>query len=119
MSTESKSPTDVSHPQVGVPASDAGAPEMPTNGAPGNPREAQLRARIGQLEAALADTARCLDDAEGRAAELLAARARIRELEDELASTTQRLEVIVTSKSWRLTTPLRRAVARSRRAAAR
>ena len=62
--------------------------------------EAQLRARVAELEAQLADVARCLEAAENRAAELLAARDALREAERKLA-------VISATRSWRLTAPVR------------
>jgi hypothetical protein len=73
--------------------------------------EIRLRARIEQLETALLDAARCLEDAERRAAEVLA-------MERELGPArvaVRKLEVIEASRSWRLTTPLRRYAARARR----
>ncbi len=70
--------------------------------------EIQLRARVEQLEAALEDAGRCLEDAERRAAELLASRARVEYLERKLA-------LMVASRSWRLAAPLRNEMTRARR----
>jgi hypothetical protein len=111
MSTERGDPLHVPEPQLSVLGSDQTG--LPLAGEPApEPEsgrvEAQLQGRIAQLEAAVTDLGRCLEDAEQRAAELEATRARAAALEEKLA-------VVVTSRSWRLTTPLRRAVQRARR----
>jgi hypothetical protein len=72
------------------------------NGGTTNARiEVQLRAQLADLEARVADLSRCLEDAEQRAGELLTMQAWAALLE-------QRMAVILSSRSWRLTTPLRR-----------
>ena len=87
--------------------------------------EARLRGQVAELEARLADVARCLEDAEQRAAELLAVSERVRQLEAELAAARAetdrvRLELerrhaaITSSRSWRMTGPLRSAARRAR-----
>jgi hypothetical protein len=111
MSTESGVPTNLPDPSVEV----RRAVPAPSKGAPASSQEAQLRARIAQLEAALADSGRCLEDAEQRAGRLLEAQARIRTLEDDLAVLERTLKAVAASKSWRLTAPLRRLLARTRR----
>jgi hypothetical protein len=80
---------------------------VPNGRVQSNRIEADLRARLTELEARLADVSRCLEDAEQRAGELLATQARAALLE-------QRIAVILTSRSWRLTTPLRRGMKRAR-----
>jgi len=62
--------------------------------------EAQLRARVAELEAQLTEVARCLEAAENRAAELLAVHDALREAERKLA-------VIRATRSWRFTAPVR------------
>ncbi|MGA2009568.1 MAG: hypothetical protein ABSH51_03385 [Solirubrobacteraceae bacterium] len=59
---------------------------------------------MAELEARLADMSECLQDAEQRAGELLVVRARTELLEQTFA-------VIVASRSWRFTRPLRRVMA--------
>jgi hypothetical protein len=117
MSTEPDKRPDRPEPHLSVLAADpTSAPDSGSQGSEGR-AVAQLRARIEQLESALADSVVCLEDAERRAAELVSMRARVAHLESvehELAVTQQKLLVIVTSKSWRLTTPLRRAMERAR-----
>jgi hypothetical protein len=72
---------------------------------PAGRAEAQLRARVADLEAQLIEVARCLNDAEVRAASLQA------EVERAWGS----VAVMANSKSWRYTTALRSVVARVRR----
>jgi predicted RNase H-like nuclease (RuvC/YqgF family) len=87
--------------------------------------EGQLRGRVADLEARLADLARCLEDAEQRAAELLAVSERVRQLEAQLTeakSESERVRLdlerrhaaITSTRSWRLTEPLRSAANRIR-----
>jgi hypothetical protein len=111
MATEPDTPPVLPDRSVGVlPVDRAGA--SPAGNGLSSRLEAQLRARVAQLEAALEDSAGCLEDAERRASELMAVTAQLESLEETLA-------VIVASKSWRLTTPLRRAVERARSSARR
>ena len=110
MSTDPDKAPRLAEPHLGVLPADLGAVAEPHEAA--GRTEAQLRARVRQLEAALEDAGRCLEDAERRAAELLAARAEIQDLQ-------RRLGVIATSRTWRLTAPLRSAMARVRRSVGR
>lgn len=87
--------------------------------------EAQLRGQAADLEARLDEVTRCLEDAEHRAAELLALSERVKQLEAQLTaaraeSDRVRLELerrhaaITSSRSWRLTGPMRSAANRAR-----
>lgn len=73
-------------------------------GAPAGHREAQLRARVAELEAQLDGIAACLDQAETRAAEVVALRA---ELQVVAAGYERRIADIRKTRSWRFTAPLR------------
>jgi hypothetical protein len=110
MSSESENPTERPEPEVGVfplsaPARRAVARRQP---APASQVEAQLRARIAELEAQLTEAARCLQAAENRSADRLALRAALDLSEHRLAVTTA-------SRSWRFTRLLRSFMARVRR----
>jgi hypothetical protein len=74
--------------------------------------EVQLRARVAELEARLADVTRCLESAENRAAELLAMREQVVSVQ---ADAERRLAELANSNSWRMTKPLRSARAWIRR----
>ncbi len=74
--------------------------------------EVQLRAQLADLEARVADLSRCLEDAEQRAAELVA-------IQRWAAVHEQRMAIILNSHSWRLTTPLRRIMEHLRGSASR
>jgi hypothetical protein len=90
------------------------------NGALTNSRiEVQLHAQIADLEARVADLSRCLEDAEQRAGEQLAIRAELLAVQARAALLEQRMAVILGSRSWRLTTPLRRIVKHVRSIASR
>ena len=67
--------------------------------------EAQLRWRVAEVEARLAEVTRCLEAAENAAA----VRA------DALDEWERRFDAIATSKSWRMTGPLRSGARRIRR----
>ncbi len=66
--------------------------------------EAQLRSKLAELDARLAEVTRCLEAAETRAAEVASAKG---EIEAQLRRLERRLAVIVSSRSWRMTRPLR------------
>jgi predicted RNase H-like nuclease (RuvC/YqgF family) len=85
-----------------------------------------LRAQVDELQERLADVSRCLEDAELRAAELVAVHARAEMLEDELNAARSRADSLeeeltamrhmeqsfarlAASRSWRYTKPLRAA----------
>jgi len=71
--------------------------------------EAQLRARVVELEMQLGEVVRCLEDAENRAAEVLALRERVGSLEARLVASERKLTIIVGTRTWRYTTPVRTA----------
>lgn len=109
MSTEPEKPSRMTEPPlIVVPAIEREDEARSRDDITAGRVEIQLRARVEQLEAALGDAGRCLEDAEHRAAELLASRARTEDLERKLA-------VIVASRSWRLAAPLRNEMQRARR----
>jgi hypothetical protein len=102
--------TEMAEPETGglAPASARPRATPRRERSPNGRAEAQLRARVAELEARLADVGRCLEAAESRAADRLA-------LQAELDLAWHRLAVIEASRSWRLTRPLRSGMARVRR----
>ncbi len=74
--------------------------------------EAQLRARVTELEVQLGEVARCLEDAENRAAEVLALRERAGSLEARLVTAVaaeRTLAMVERTRTWRFTAPVRTA----------
>lgn len=122
MSTESEREPGT-EPEGGLPVASSGLRPAPHRrpAIPASRVEAQLRARIAELESKLAEVLRCLQDAEGRAAEVLVMKERVRSLEEErtvndnLEDAHRRLAVIAGSRSWRITKPLRSVAQRARR----
>lgn len=72
----------------------------------------QVRARITELEARLADVTRCLEDAERGREE---ARVALVAAEDSRRAAQVKLERIEATRSWRLTAPVRGAMGWVRR----
>lgn len=108
------SDSERSTPTVKPPTLDGNAPPPTAQGtraarrrvtAPGSRVEAQLRGRVDELEARVTEIARCLEVAEHAADE---ARSATRHAE-------QTIETIRGTTSWRLTAPMRSAMARVRR----
>lgn len=79
------------------------APGVPNRNVVRGRLEVQLRAQLDGLEDRLHDMSRCLQDAEQRADEL----------HDRATLLEEQLAVILSSRSWRLTKPLRRALERA------
>jgi hypothetical protein len=104
MSIEPKKENPTADPQLEAAGPFRRRPARGGNSAPANRSEAQLRFEVVELEARLAEVSRCLQGAEERAAEAAYAR---EELAAVLADTELRLAVIINSRSWRLTGPLR------------
>ena len=125
MSSDSKKPAGTPESRLGIATVSsngrtAARPESPPDGR----AEARLRARVAELEAQLAQITQCLEDAETRAAELLAARDRITTLETQLGRASEahdalrelerKYTIVTTSRSWLMTAPLRRRMERIR-----
>jgi hypothetical protein len=110
MSSKTEKPTQVPEAELGSLAPKSGQRRSTGRREPpaASRTEAQLRARVAELEAQLTDVARCLEAAENRAAELLAVHDALREAERKLA-------VIKATRSWRFTAPVRTVGQRVRR----
>jgi hypothetical protein len=93
----------------------SGAPNRQAHGQPAAPPasrvEAQLRARVVELEARLVEVTRCLEAAEHEADLARGAAKEARIVADDVERahrrTEDRLAVICASRSWRITSPLR------------
>lgn len=114
MSSESETPTATTRPENGVLARESlqrrvnGRREPPATGH----AAAQLRARVTELEVQLGEVARCLEDAENRAAEVLALRERVGSLEARLVpavAAERTLATVQRTRTWRFTAPVRTA----------
>jgi hypothetical protein len=104
MSIEPKKDNPMADRQLEAPDPISRRPARRRASPPANRSEAQLRFDVVELEARLAEVSRCLQGAEERAAEAAHARD---ELAAGLADIELRFAVIVNSRSWRLTSPLR------------
>lgn len=108
MSSEAEKENPTVQPQLEIASSSNHRPTVFREPPATSRSEAQLRFRVSELEARLAEVTRCLEAAENRTAEVQT------EVESVKVEAGRQLAVIFDSKSWRLTEPLRSAGRRIR-----